>query len=123
MGILLYIIAQIITPFFNILGMFYAIIFIRFKSWKEFDKYFKDLAISKDQYSNVAVQYMFNDWMLKKSSRTKFGNVDETISSVFGKNKKLGTLNNFGYFWGLFLNRLEEDHVENAIEEDEISKF
>jgi len=43
--------------------------------------------------------------------------MDETISSVFGKNQRLGTLRWFGYLWGVrFLNIFEKNHSINAVE-------
>ena len=120
MGFILFLIAQIVTPIFNIFGMIYAC--FRFKSWKEANLFYLNVAISKDQHSNVTLQYFFNDILIKKGSEHKYGNVDETISSVFGKNQKSETLTVFGKFWNRFLNKLDNNHSIDAIEEDEIIK-
>lgn len=115
MGIFLYLIASFLTPIFNFIGL----ITIIFKNRTVKNKVFKDLAISKDQLSNVYCQFCFNKWMLKKESVHLFGNPDETISSVFGKNKRDNTLNKFGLYWANWLNKREANHVELSIEDDE----
>jgi len=113
MGLILYIISLIVTIPFNVFGL----ITILFN--KDRNKILKDLAISKDQLSNVYVQYYFNWLMLSKKSVNLFGNPDETISSVFGKNKRAKTLTRFGKYWADWLNKREENHVELSIEDDE----
>ena len=61
-------------------------------------KFFLAIAISIDQLGNVVCQHLFNYCLVKKESRYKFGNVDETISSVLGKNKLEKTLNILGIY-------------------------
>lgn len=117
MGLLLFIIAQITTPIFNWFGLLYSV--FRANSWKEWNEYLKDIAISKDQNSNVVMKYLFNDIMIAKKSIHKFGNEDETISSVFGKNQLCKTLLRFGRFWNRFLSKIEKNHSINSIEWDE----
>ena len=119
-GFILFIIAQLTTPVFNIVGFLFAN--IMFVSLEDANQYYGNLAYSKDQHSNVVMQKLFNLIMLKKNEGTepyKYGNPDETISSVFGKNERRGTLTRFGRFWNRFLDRIEEDHSTKSIEEDE----
>ena len=59
--------------------------------------YFFKLAISLDQLGNVAMSRLFND-ILIHPNRDLFGDEDETISSVLGKNKLNGTLKPIGKF-------------------------
>ena len=123
MGIILFILVQILSPLGNFIGTIYA--FANFKSFKEVKDYYMQIAVSKDQYLNVTMQYFFNATMCKDIPGVKkylFGNEDETISSAFGKNNRLGTLTKFGYFWDRFLHKLEKDHTILAIEEDETSE-
>lgn len=116
-GIILFISTQIVTPVFNILGIIYAC--FRFKSLKEADDFFFKVAGSEDQHSNLTMKYFFNDTMIKKDGY-KFGNPDEKISSVYGKNQKKEKLTWFGYFWGVtFLNKFEKDHSLKSIDESE----
>lgn len=115
-GFILFIIAQITTPAFNIVGMVYSS--LCFSSLKEANKYYGEIALSKDQHSNVVMQYLFNHIMIKTNGY-RFGNEDETISSVFGKNQLKGTLTWFGMLWNNFLNNIDENHSVKSIEEDE----
>ncbi len=48
----------------------------------------------------------------------KFGNPKETISSVLGKNQRKKTLTLMGDFIRWILDRIEEDHCLNSINED-----
>ena len=119
-GFILFFIAQVTTPVFNLVGMIFAC--FTFQKFSEANKYFGDLAYSKDQHSNVAMQKLFNVAMLKETNENKpylYGNPDETISSVFGKNQVRGTLTRFGRFWNRFLSKIEKDHSLLSIEEDE----
>lgn len=116
MGIILFFIAQITTPFFNILGLLYSL--FRVGSFKGLNSYLLTVSISKDQHSNSVLKFLFNDVMTKKGGY-HFGNPDQTLSYVFGKNKELKKLNWFGMFWANFLNRLENNHVENAVTNEE----
>jgi hypothetical protein len=116
-GFILFIVTQITTPIFNLIGMIYAC--LCFKSWKEANEYYLDLATSEDQHSNVAMRYLFNHIMIREDGY-KFGNKDETVSSVFGKNQKKLKLRWFGYIWGVrFLNIFEKDHSLKSIDETE----
>lgn len=85
-------------------------------SFKEFDKWQKKLAVAEDQYGNALGQYIFNDLLITKDSKHLFGNIDETISSVLGKNKKAGTLTRLGKAVSAVLDFLDKNHVEKSID-------
>ncbi len=119
-GFILFIIAQVTTPIGNIIGFLFAN--IMFLDLKDANEYYGDLAYSKDQHSNVVMQKLFNVIMIRQNGESlpyAFGNPDETISSVFGKNERRETLTRFGRFWNRFLDSIEEDHSTKSIEEDE----
>jgi hypothetical protein len=80
--------------------------------------YHMNIAISFDQLGGVLGAPLFNVILRKKGGAT-FGNPDETISSVLGKLKKSGHLTGMGKFFATLLNKIEKQHVEKAIEEDE----
>jgi len=80
----------------------------------EFSLWYTQLAIGQDQYGNVLGQYLFNDVLITKDSQHKFGNTDETISSVLGKNKAANTLTKLGTGVAAILNFIDKDHVEKA---------
>ena len=116
MGIFLYLLSSILkwalTPFLYSYGLIRS-------AWKgELQKYHFRLALSKDQYGNVLGQYFFNDVWIKPNG-AKFGKPDETMSSVLGKNKKMDRLRGFGKLIADTLNKLDPNHVENSIEDDE----
>jgi len=100
-----YIIGVLVIPF----GMVYAL----FK--KNVSDYFFILAISLDQLGNVAMSRLFND-ILIKPNRDRFGNEDETISSVLGKNQLNGTLRPLGKFLVNVLDKFEKNHSIKSIE-------
>lgn len=82
-------------------------------------KYLWNLAVSIDQTLNVLLQYPLNDTMIKNSSKDKYGNPDETISGITGKNVLLNSLTKFGNLINSGLNKLERNHSVNSIEYDE----
>lgn len=97
------------------LAFLFGIIVASFK--KERDKYFLDAAISIDQNGNTVCKYLFNILFIKRDG-VPFGSVDETISSVTGRNHITNTLTNFGKIFRRSLDRsLGKDHCVNAIGE------
>jgi hypothetical protein len=84
---------------------------------KALNKYFVNIAIGEDNLANVYSQHLFNLLFIKKNGY-KFGNVDEPISSVLGKNKLAGTLTWLGIAFAWFLNLWERNHVEKSIEQN-----
>jgi len=122
MGLLLFIIAVVLTIITVPIGILYGftkcVLKFNFRSLvRKTNKYFRLLAISIDQMGNVAMQDLFDDIFIKKNGY-KFGNIDETISSVLGKNKRMRTLTALGRAIVIFLNSIDPDHVLNSIEEN-----
>jgi len=117
MNLLLFIIAFLLVAIFTPFGIVFTII----KSILYFNSgilksYFFRLAISLDQFGNVVMTGFFNLVMISKESKFKFGNPDETISSVLGKNKLNNSLIWFGKLLDKILNKLEENHSIKSIE-------
>ena len=122
-GIILFIIAALLAVLFMPLGFLYSLIRLwvkaNFKTWfKRVEQYFLIIAISIDQTGNVIMQELFNDILIKKGGYL-FGNEDETISSVLGKNQQRTTLTLIGRMLNRILHFLEKDHSVMAIEADE----
>lgn len=113
MGILIAILATIILYLFSGVFMIYSL--IRSKSFKEVNKYFFKIAVSVDQLGNVMAASMLND-MLIKHDGYKFGDEDETISSVIGRNMKSNTLTIAGRVVRYVLDKIEYNHCINSIE-------
>ena len=77
--------------------------------------YCMQMAISIDQLGNVSMQHLLNTlWITKKGY--KFGNRDETISSVIGKNLQAKTLTGFGKFINSVLDFIDPNHSLNSID-------
>ena len=68
-----------------------------------------------DQLGNVTFQELFND-VLIKSNGYKFGDHQETISSVLGKNLEQGSLSKPGIILNNLLNNIQANHTILSIE-------
>lgn len=116
MGLLLLIIASVLklamAPFAYIYGSIKALFS---NNWNSYNR---NLAIAKDQYGNGLCQYLFNDILIKKNGY-KFGNIDETISSVIGKNKSENTLTIAGKCLDKILDVLDPNHSLKSIDKTE----
>jgi len=76
-------------------------------------KYLLNVAISYDQLGNVLGGPLFNT-LLKKPGGRPFGDADETISYVLGKNKRINKLTRLGKWIADGLNKIDPNHVEKA---------
>ncbi len=115
-GILLFIISIVLfvttTPF----GFIYAFFYRLFTGFlKGLGGYFLEMAISIDQLGNVIMQHLLNTLWIKRNGY-KFGNRDETISSVLGKNKVQDTLTGFGRLIARILDTIDKNHVLDSID-------
>jgi hypothetical protein len=81
-------------------------------------KYLYKVALGIDQLGNVVCARLFNFFLIDITGH-KFGNEDETISSVLGKNKRANTLTLFGMLLDMLLELIDKNHNIEAIEEDE----
>lgn len=120
MGIILFLIAILLSAVSLPIGFAYFILKCLFtfqfkKFGARFNQYFLKVAISIDQMGNVAMQELFND-MLIKNRDYPFGDEDETISSVIGKNLKYGNLTTLGKALNAVLDFLDPNHSLNSIE-------
>lgn len=84
-------------------------------------KGFKNRAISIDQSGNTFCDELFNYTLVKKGYYP-YGNPDETISGVTGKNKKRAKLSKVGKILDWILEKLDPGHSIESIEEDETWK-
>lgn len=121
MGLLLFIISILLTIITVPIGMLYTIIKLTFNGkfavlFRVTNGYFYRFALAIDQMGNVAMQDLFNDIFILKNGY-KFGDVDETISSVLGKNERLLTLTLLGRIIVNILNFIDPNHSLNSIEE------
>jgi len=82
------------------------------------EKHLYNIALGIDQLGNVMCGQLFNLTLIKKAGH-RFGNEDETISSVIGKNKRTNTLTVAGRLLDRLLDTIDKNHSIDAIEEDE----
>jgi len=118
LGYLFFIIASILLVIFSPIGILYTLI----KSLLLFDMeylndYYWKIAYSLDQLGNVVMSKLFNAIFITSYSEHLFGNPDETISSVLGKNYKFGTLTIFGMALNNLLNKIDKNHTIKSIED------
>jgi hypothetical protein len=105
MGIFLYIVAYLLfLPFtvFNALN-------VKKKG------YFKDTAVNLDCFANREFRFSLNKYLITKEAIDRFGNIEETISSVLGKNKLKNNLTKKGINVCKFLDWLDKNHCVNSI--------
>ena len=119
-GLVLFIVAVLLSlvclPVGLVYGFFRLWVKADFRQWfSKFGKYLFVIAVSIDQLGNVIMQELFDDLLIKPYGY-KFGNEDETISSVIGKNKLMNTLTRAGKLLDWILNIFEKDHSVKNIE-------
>jgi len=115
-GLILFIVSKVLVVLFYPIGFTYSVILTICKSgFKALDKYLFNCAIATDQHANTYLAKLFNDIMIKPSGH-KFGNPDETISSVLGKNKLKNKLSLTGKGLDLLLNMIEDNHSIKSID-------
>lgn len=120
-GLLLLLVAYGIYPLLAIFSIVYTILKVLFKhnfnikvALVELGLYFKANAQSIDQSGNVVIQYPANDLLIDSENGHLFGNADEDISGVLGKNKLQDTNLCGGKLISAGLNFIDPDHVEIA---------
>lgn len=79
------------------------------------NRYFINIAKAIDHFGNVLCQYLFNLIFINKNGY-KFGNIDETLSSVLGKNYRDKTLTKLGLLICNILDKIDPNHVTNSID-------
>ena len=118
-GLILFIISNVLACLIYPIGFLYSVVLTLLKSgYKTLDDYLFNCALATDQHANVFLAKLFNDVMIKQGGH-KFGNPDETISSVLGKNKLMGKLSLCGKCLDYILHLLDENHSIKSIEHDE----
>jgi hypothetical protein len=118
-GLILFLVSTFLAGVIYPIGFVYSIVLTLFKSgYKNLDDYLFRCALATDQHANSFLAKLFNDIMIKTGGH-KFGNPDETISSVLGKNKLMGKLSYFGKVLDFILHLLDNNHSIKSIEHDE----
>lgn len=82
--------------------------------WKTLNGYFLQTAIDIDKFANRNFRTLWNSTLINWGGY-KFGNVNETISSALGKNKKQQTLSRSGRVLAGILDFFDKDHCIKSI--------
>jgi hypothetical protein len=106
MGFLLFIIAYI---------LFLPLSLINFLVVKNKKGYFKSSAINLDKFGNREFRTLLN-LTLRIETGYQFGNMNETISGVLGKNERDKTLTKTGKCLVWVLNKLDKNHCFKSID-------
>jgi len=115
-GLILFITALILKVILYPIGFVYSCVLTFLKNgYSELDKYLFSCAIADDQQANTYLAKLFNDILIKVGGH-RFGNPDETISSVLGKNYLNNKLSLIGKGLNWVLNLFEKDHAIKSIE-------
>jgi hypothetical protein len=77
--------------------------------------YFKDTAINIDRFGNREFRFSLNKYLITEKSPDRFGNIEETISSVLGKNQLSNNLTSFGKVIANILDTIEKEHCKKSI--------
>ena len=97
---------------------FIYVIFVKKKfTCKRLNGYFREEAVAIDRFGNSQYRSLFNTWFVKENGY-KHGNINETISSVLGKNQRDDTLTKFGMLITKILDRMDENHCKESINEN-----
>lgn len=94
--------------------MFLPITFINFLFVRN-KGYFKSSAINIDKFGNREFRTSLNKTLIQENSPFMFGNDNETISSVLGKNQRFGYLTKFGKVICKILDTIDKNHCEKSI--------
>ena len=76
----------------------------------------RSLAVGVDQIGNSLCRDMLNQLLIEEDGY-KFGKVNETISSVLGKNERDWTLSVIGTIIAEILDQIDKDHCKKSIQE------
>ncbi len=115
-NLILLIIASLMAFLLMPISLVYGL--IRSIFHKGLSYYFWQCALSIDQTGNTVCQFLFNDFMIKPNGH-RCGNPDETVSYVLGMNKAKGTLYPLGSVVAWILNKIDPNHVEKAVKNEQ----
>jgi len=76
--------------------------------------YFLSSAINLDKFGNREFRTLWNKTLINNKGH-KFGDINETISSVLGKNQLTGTLTKFGNILVWILDKIDNNHALKSI--------
>ena len=115
-NLLLFVVAVSLVIILSPLALLAKVIFA-IKRRKVNSEWFRRLALSIDQMGNVIADDLFNWLLIHDDNTAPFGDEDETVSSVLGKNHLSNNLTVLGKALRYLLHKLDPNHSIKAIEE------
>jgi 8-oxo-dGTP diphosphatase len=112
---ILFIIAIVIVVIFFPIGFLFQLLWPSKRKYWKIKTYLLQIAIGLDQLGNIVCANLLNHTLINKPAYL-FGDEDETISSVIGKNKKIDNLSLVGRGLDYLLDKLDRNHSINSIE-------
>ena len=109
-GVILMLVAVILGAIFIPIGFLYSLLLVR-----NFNDYFFLIALSIDQLGNVICGPLMNCIFIKTTSYYQFGNPDDTISYVLGRNKQIDNLTNTAKVLDAILDFIDPGHTDMAV--------
>lgn len=112
-NIILLILALLLAVVLFPVGWVHGLITLRL-SISRLSHYFLTIALSIDQLGNVILAPLFNQIMIKRNGY-KFGDEDETISYVLGRNQITETLSKLGNLLANLLDFIDKNHCAKTV--------
>ena len=114
MGLVLFFVSVVLFIPLTVLNFFCVLYKYRIK-WSTINGFFKETATDIDRFGNRNFRTLLN--MTLQNNGYEFGNINETISSALGKNKRDNTLTKTGLLLCYILDSLDENHCIKSIKE------
>jgi 8-oxo-dGTP diphosphatase len=111
---ILFIVAILLAIILFPIGFLFTMIKPKRNYYIKFKNYLFFISVSIDQMGNVVCGELFNSILIKEKIHL-FGDEDETISSVMGRNKKINNLTILGKLLDWVLNKIDDDHTIKSI--------
>lgn len=114
-SVMLFLLAILLVVLLTPIAVFVKIV-ISIRKGKFEHLWIRRLALSLDQLGNVIADDLFNLLLIRDDNIAPFGDEDETISSVLGKNYLKNNLTIPGKALRYLLHRIDPNHSVNSIE-------
>jgi 8-oxo-dGTP diphosphatase len=112
-NIILLIIAIILSAVLFPIGWVYSMITLKVNI-KKLSFYIITVALSIDQLGNVIMSQLFNHLLITKKGY-RFGDEDDTVSYVLGRNQATNNLKLLGRWLANILDWIDKDHCKKAV--------
>jgi len=109
-GIILFFVALVLAVVLLPIGLLSGIFLSNANS------YLFMVSLSIDQLGNVVCRVLFDMTLIKHNKYYAFGNPDDTISYVIGRNKLINNLTTTGKILDDILNFIDPGHTEMAVQ-------